>query len=72
MQIYQKNGVTGELCKSFSVTGPVLLYRSIFRALVFICKLNNNRLTFSFFTAFISYPFSTLYTFNFFHNLFLS
>lgn len=72
MQIYQKNGVTGKLCQRISVAGSVLLSRSIFRALGFTFKLNNNRLSFSLFITFISCPFFTLYTFNFFHNLLLS
>lgn len=72
MQIYQKNGVTGKLCQRISVTGSVLLLRSIFIASVFTCKFNSNSMTFRTLTALIIYPFSIFYTFNFFHNLLLS
>jgi uncharacterized repeat protein (TIGR01451 family) len=56
MQIYQKNGVTGELCKGFSVAGPVLLPRSILHAAVGACNPNNSNLIVRPLFTFTRYP----------------
>lgn len=70
MQIYQKNGVTGRLCKSFFVASRLLNTRSIFCASVHTCGIHRNVLLYKIFFAIAGYPTLSPSTFIFYNPIF--